>query len=203
MINEHFVILGVAIGFLGTLSYLISTIKGKTKPNRVSWFLWALAPLIAFFAELKEGVGIQSLMTFAVGFGPLLVFLASFINKKSVWKLGKFDFICGTLALIGLFFWYATKNGNFAIFFSILADATAAIPTLVKSYRYPETENYHVFLTSVISAAITILTIKVWDFANLAFPLYILTICIVFVLLVKFKLGRSITNIFKVEMKNL
>ncbi len=74
MINENFVILGVVIGFIGSLSYLLSTIKGKTKPNRVTWFLWAIAPLIAFAAEIKEGVGIQSLMTFSVGFGPLLIF---------------------------------------------------------------------------------------------------------------------------------
>src|SRR5918992_4551489 len=31
---------------LGALSYLIDTLKGKVQPNKVSWFVWALAPLI-------------------------------------------------------------------------------------------------------------------------------------------------------------
>lgn len=57
MINENFVILGAIIGFIGGLSYLVSTIKGKTRPNRATWFLWALASLIAFSAEIKQGVG--------------------------------------------------------------------------------------------------------------------------------------------------
>jgi hypothetical protein len=57
MLDEKFVILGIIVGFIGSLSYLIDTIKGKTKPNRVTWFLWALAPLIAFTAEIKQGVG--------------------------------------------------------------------------------------------------------------------------------------------------
>jgi len=195
MLHPNFVILGVIIGFTGGVSYLISTIKGKTKPNRVTWFLWALAPLIAFAAEIKEGVGIQSWMTFGVGFGPLLVFLASFVNKESVWKLRKFDFICGVLALLGLFLWYVTRNGNLAIFFSILADGMAAVPTLVKSYSFPETENYHVYLTAAISAAITLLTIDIWDFAYFGFPLYILILCTTFVFLIKFRAGKFIQKL--------
>ena len=203
LLHSNFVILAFLIGFVGCLSYLISTIKGKTKPNRVTWFLWSLAPLIAFTAEIKEGVGIQALMTFGVGFGPLLIFLSSFINKESVWKLGRFDFICGALALIGLFFWYLTKNGNFAIFFAILADGAAAVPTLVKSYRFPATENYHVYLTAVISAAITLLTIEIWNFAHFGFPVYILILCTTFVFLIKFRAGKFIQRLRTADNQSL
>lgn len=192
MLHSNFVILGAVIYFFGGLSYLITTLKGKTKPNKVTWFFWALAPFIAFVAEIKEGVGIQSLMTFSIGFLALIIFLASFINKKSFWRLGRFDFVCGILSLIGLFLWYATKNGNYAIIFAISADLMATVPTIVKSYSFPETENYHDFLGSVINAAITLLTIKIWNFAQYSFPLYILIIDIVFVLLVKFKIGKLI-----------
>jgi len=195
MINENFVILGAVIAFIGGISYLIDTIKGKAKPNRVSWFLWSLAPFIAFAAEIKEGVGIQSLMTFMVGFSPLLVFLASFINKKATWQLKRFDFICGALSVIGIIFWLLTKNGNIAIFFSIVADGLAAIPTLVKSYSFPETENYHVYLTAAINAAITLLAIDIWNFAHFGFPLYILVLCSVLVFLIKFRAGKFIKGL--------
>jgi len=98
MIDERFVYLGVILSIYGSLSYLIDTVKGKVRPNRISWLFWALAPLIAFFAELNKGVGIQSLMTFIVGFSPLMVFIASFFNKKSYWKLEKFDYFYGSLS---------------------------------------------------------------------------------------------------------
>ena len=203
MLHPNFVILGAVIGFLGGLSYLISTIRGETKPNRLTWFLWAIAPFIAFAAEIKEGVGIQSLMTFMVGFTPLLIFLASFVNKKSVWKLGRFDFICGVLSLTGLFLWYITKNGNFAILFGISADGLAAAPTLVKSYSFPETENYHVYLTAAISAAITLLTIDIWNFAHFGFPLYILILCTIFVFIIKFRAGKSIKKLLTTTYLNI
>lgn len=190
MIDERFVLVGVVINFIGSLSYVIDTLKGKTRPNRVSWFMWALAPLIAFSAELKQGVGIQSLMTFTVGFSPLLVFVASFINKKSVWKIQKFDLFCGALSVVGLIFWYVTKVGNVAIMFSILSDGLAAVPTIVKSFRYPETENDLLYSLAAVNATITLLTIKNWSFAHYAFPVYILLIDIVLFVLIRFKLGK-------------
>lgn len=73
MLNEKFVILGTIIAAMGALGYLIETIKGKVKPNRVTFLLWSLAPLIAFLAEIKQGVGIQSLTTFMTGFIPLSI----------------------------------------------------------------------------------------------------------------------------------
>ena len=192
MINQNFVIVGAIIATAGSVSYLIDTLKGKVKPNRVSFLLWSLAPLIAFFAEIKQGVGIQALMTFIVGFLPLTIFIASFVNKKAVWNLTGFDSICGALSIVGLVLWYITKSGNIAIIFSILADALAAIPTVVKSFNYPETESAWPYLASTISAILTLLTVTVWDIANIAFPLYIVLITLVIFSLVQFRLGKHI-----------
>jgi len=111
MLDEKFVILGSIIFFIGGISYLIDTLRGKARPNKVTWFLWSTVPMIAFVAEIKQGVGIQSLMTFMLGFSPILIFLASFVNKKSGWKIGKFDIICGSLSVIGLILWQITKAG--------------------------------------------------------------------------------------------
>jgi hypothetical protein len=192
MINQNFVIVGAIIAAAGCLSYLVDTLKGRVKPNRVSFLLWSLAPLIAFFAEIKQGVGIQALMTFIVGFLPLTIFIASFVNKKAVWNLTGFDLMCGALSIIGLVLWYITKSGNIAILFSILADGLAALPTIVKSFNFPETESAWPYFASTISAILTLLTVKVWDIANIAFPLYIVLITLVIFSLVQFKLGKQI-----------
>lgn len=190
MIHPNFVIIGAIISFIGGISYLYGTVKGTTKPNRVTWFLWSFAPLLAFFAELNQGVGIQSLMTFMVGFNPLLIFIASFINKKSQWKITRFDLFCGTLSIVGILLWYLSKNSNIAIIFSILADGMAGVPTVVKSFKYPETESYYVYLGGAFSAAVTLFTIDNWNLAHFGFPLYILAICSILILLIKFKLGK-------------
>ena len=191
MIDQKFVILGAILSFYGGMSYLIATLKGKARPNRVSWALWALAPLIAFSAEIKHGVGLPALMTFMVGFNPLLIVLASFVNKKATWKLSKLDVLCGILSIIGLVLWLITGKGVIAILFSILADAFAGVPTIVKSWLEPESENHTVFLFGAINAIITLLAIKTWDFAHYAFPLYILSICVLLFVLIRFKIGTK------------
>ncbi|AKM81413.1 MAG: hypothetical protein UT13_C0001G0451 [Candidatus Pacebacteria bacterium GW2011_GWF2_38_9] len=189
MLDEKFIILGALISFYGGLTYLIDTIKGKTKPNRVSWFLWTLAPMIAFAAEIDKGVGLTSLMTFMTGFNPLLIIIASFVNKKSYWKLNKMDYVYGSISLFAILIWQLTGEGNLAIFFAILADGFASIPTVVKSYRQPESESYKIFLFGMINAGITLLTIKSWTFAHWGFPVYIFLICVTIYSLVRFKLG--------------
>ena len=74
MLSQNFVIIGTVIGAVGSIAYLVDTVKGKVKPNRVSFLLWSIAPLIAFAAQIKQGVGLESLMTFSAGFLPLTVF---------------------------------------------------------------------------------------------------------------------------------
>lgn len=191
MINEQFVLVGAALNLIGSLSYLRDTIRGKTKPNRVSWFLWALAPLIAFGAQIDDGVGFSALMTFMVGFGPLLIFLGSFVNRRSEWRLNQLDLVCGILSILGLALWLTTGDGILAIIFAIVADGLAAVPTLVKAYKEPKSENWHAFLLGAISAGITLLTIDNWDFAHVGFPAYIFAVCIALFILIKFEIGNK------------
>ena len=190
MISPYFIFVGLALSLYGGLHYFFDTIHGRVKPNKMSWGMWALAPLIAFAAELKQGVGLQSLMTFIVGFNPMMIFLASFINKKSYWKISSFDILCGVLSFAGLILWFVTKTGNVAIIFSIAADLLAGIPTLKKSFFEPQTESYEVFFYGLINAIITLLTIKIWNLAYVGFPLYIVVFNTTAVLLIKFKLGK-------------
>jgi hypothetical protein len=195
MIDQNWIYVGALLNLIGSVTYVVATIKGKTSPNRVTWFLWALAPLVAYGAMLGEGVSpLDGLMTFMVGFGPLLIFIASFFNKKSVWKITRFDMICGALSLLGLVGWLLTRTGSVAIFFSLLADGLALLPTLAKTWKAPETENYVVFLNGAISAAITMLALQVYDFEHMAFPVYIFIVCALMFVLIKFKIGPKVTR---------
>ena len=191
MLHPNFVIVGTLIGAVGSFAYLIDTVKGKVKPNRVSFLLWSIAPLIAFAAQFKQGVGLESLMTFSTGFLPLTVFIASVVNKKAEWKLTRFDLICGALSIVGLILWLITKVGNVAIFFSIVADGLAAVPTIVKAYKYPDTEIAWPWLATDFGVVLTLLTINAWTFANSGFIIYILVLDTLIFSLVQFRIGKK------------
>ena len=190
MLNQNFVIVGTLIGAAGAFAYLWETIKGKVKPNRVSFLLWSIAPMIAFAAQITQGVGLESLMTFSTGFLPLLTFMASFTNKNAEWKLTSFDLVCGFLSVAGLILWLITRVGNVAIFFSIVADGLAALPTLVKAYKHPETEIAWPWLATSFGVTLTLLTLKEWTFANSGFIIYIFIVDLMIYSCVQFKLGK-------------
>lgn len=173
MLPEPFAYIGIAFTWVATIIYLVGTIKGTVKPNRISFFIWALAPLIAFAAQVSEGVGIQSFLTFSIGLGPILILVASFLHKSTAWKLHSFDYICGILAIVGLILWQITQDGLLAILLSLLADIFASIPTIVKAYKAPHTESPAAYLLTGIGALITFLTISNWNIETYAFPLYI------------------------------
>lgn len=189
MINVHFVFLGVGIGAIGQALYVADTVRGRNQPNRVTWLLWAVAPLLAFAVEINDHVGLQSLLTFAVGFGPLVVFVASFVNRRSVWKLGRLDYICGALSVGGTIGWVITRQGLVALGAAVAADALAGVPTLIKSWQRPESESASIYIGSFFNAVITLLTMKHISAPVVTFPLYIAVIALVESALVAGRIG--------------
>ena len=103
-----------------------------------------------------------------------------------------FDLVCGVLSIAGLILWLITQVGNVAIFFSIMADGLAAIPTLVKAYKYPDTEVAWPWLATSFGVVLTLLTISGWTFANSGFIIYILLVDTLIFSLVQFRVGEKL-----------
>lgn len=192
MLPSSFVIIGTLIGAVGALAYLVDTVKGKVKPNRVSFLLWSIAPFIAFAAQIKQGVGLESVMTFSTGFLPITTFAASFVNKNAEWKVTRFDLLCGFLSLVGLVLWLITKVGNVAILFSILADGLAAVPTIIKAYHYPDTELAWPWIATSFGVVLTLLTLSEITFANSGFIIYIMLVNALIFSLIQFRIGGKL-----------
>jgi hypothetical protein len=195
VINENWIFLGTAIGAAGTAVYLRDTLRGTTKPNRVTWLLWAVAPLLASAVEFSGGVGLRALPTFMVGFMPLLVFIGSFHNPDSLWKIRRIDYACGAISVLGTITWLVTRDGNVAIAAAIAADFTAGIPTLMKSWTHPETETVFAYLGAVISMVILLLTLTEWTFEVAAFPSLIVVVASVEVVLVALEPGPRLRRL--------
>jgi hypothetical protein len=195
VINVDWIFLGAAIGALGTAVYVRDTLRGTTKPNRVTWLLWAVAPLLAAAVEYNEGVGLRTLPTFMVGFMPLLVFAASFRDPGAVWRVRRLDYACGLMSVVGTAVWLATRNGVLAICAAMAADFLAGVPTLMKSWSYPETETVHTYIGAVVSMGILLLTIQHWTFQVAAFPVFILCMASIECVLVGLEPGPRLRRV--------
>lgn len=173
---RYLVILGAIVQLYGKYFYIKKTLKGQTKPNRMTWLMWSIAPLIASAAAFSAGSTWAALPVFMSGFAPLLVFLASFADKNAYWKLKYYDYICGTFSLLAIIFWIVTKDPLTAIILAIASDLVAAIPTLAKCWVSPETESGIAYAAGLFSATTSLLAVNNWRFTEYAFPLYLIII---------------------------
>ncbi len=173
MIPEYFAVIGAVIASVGGFYYLYETITGKAKPNRVTWLLWGLFPMITFIAQRAQGVEGLSWATFAAGFPPFLVLFASFLNKKAYWKTEPKDYLLMAAAVAGIILWALTDNPNLAILFALVSDFLAGVPTLIKSYKHPETESWIAYGLGAIGFGMGVLAIQTYTFENYAFISYL------------------------------
>ncbi len=167
------VIFGAAVNFFGSIPYIIHTIQGRTKPNRVSWLLWSIAPFIGSAAAWSAGVTWAVLPVLMSGLMPLVTFLSSFVNPQAYWQLRRFDYLCGLFSVLALILWWLTDQPVVAILFAVISDCLAAIPTLVKSWRHPDTESGSTYVAAFINGLTAFAAIQIWTFSSYAFPIYI------------------------------
>jgi len=106
---KYLVLVGVIVQLWGIAYYVKDIIGGKVKPNRVTWFMWSIAPLIATIAAISKGVTWAVVPVFMSGFGPFIVFIFTLFNKQSYWKLEIFDYLCGIFSLLALILWGITR----------------------------------------------------------------------------------------------
>ena len=170
MLDPRFVFLAAALAVLGTQSYIRDTLRGTTSPHRVTWGLWALEGILAFFVEIQQHVGLAAIMTLALGFMPLVVVVASFKNPHAVWKIDPVDIVCGVVSLAGLIFWALVNDPTIALVSFVAADFIAALPTYRKSWRAPESETPRAFVMGAVNTGITLLTLKNFTTAGALFP---------------------------------
>jgi hypothetical protein len=173
---EYLVFVGAFLTLVSAYVYINSMLKGGAKPNRVSWLMWCIAPFIATAAAISSGVGWAVLPVFMSGFGPFLIFIASFAIKKSYWKLAKFDYVYGGLSALALVLWFVTKDPNIAILFSIASDGLASVPTLTKAWAHPETESAWPYAVGAFNAFTALAAATAVTFVQYAFPTYLIII---------------------------
>lgn len=187
MLPEQLGYITILISLIGVPFYVRDIFLGKTKPNFVSWFFWMLAPFIGVFLELKAGAGLSVLPVFLAGFVCVPVLIAATVKHNGYWKITSFDVGCGIFSMVSIILWVATRNTDISIIFAILADLFAAIPTIIKSYKFPETETAIMYMPGIINNTIGLLIVHKWIFSQYSFGIYFILVNLTLVFLISRK----------------
>ncbi len=173
MLPEYFAVIGSVIATTGGIYYAYLTFKGRVKPNKVTWLFWGAFPMIAFAAQLSQGVGLVAWATFVAGVPPVLVLVGSFFNKDAYWQTRSIDYGFAVAGLLSVVVWQVTNIPNIAYTFALLADLLVALPTVLKTYQSPETENWKAYGVSALGFLLAVLAVREWTYDNYAFVVYL------------------------------
>ena len=105
---------------ISIIPYFRSILKGDTKPHRMTFFIWTILILIAFFSQLAKGASWSLLLTAGDGIAVLATFILSV--KFGVGGLEWRDIISLVGVVVSLILWYLTKEPATALFLIILID---------------------------------------------------------------------------------
>jgi len=166
-------IAGIIAGILslvGYIPYIFETIKGVTRPNQATWIIWTLVGGLLAFSYLAEQGLSSSWLPLGYFVGPFIVALLTFYYGYSRWS--KLDIICLIAALSSVIPWFFSSNANYTLLINIFIDATGAIPTLIKTYHEPETEDFTAWTIFFIANTIQLFAITRWNIASV-YPVYL------------------------------
>jgi hypothetical protein len=173
-VNWHIALaaLSVVLEVVSLIPYLRDIKHGTTRPNAVSFGIWTMLQAIAFAAQLEAGASWSAVMM------GTLVFSTGYITYLSLTGYGYREFgrVEKTSLVIGLgaiVAWALTGAPDVAIFFALLADTSAFVPTVKKAYCDPESEHAGAWGIVAIGVLCSALSTEKYDFANLAYPLYL------------------------------
>ncbi len=172
------IVLGIIAGLIGFSSifpYVKDILHGTTRPNIFTYAIWGLLSLISISAQISSGASWSLIFLF----GDLLAVITVItlcLFGYGYKKYGRTEGVCTAIALVAIVAWQVTGNPLIAIFFSIIADLVASIPTIIKTFRDPQSEIPGPWFIVAFGALLGIISTTIFDLSNLLFPAYILMI---------------------------
>lgn len=180
--REIFSIIAGLIALGGYVPYAIDIMKGRAKPARSARFMFAFLLIVTILQQGAVHSGWLVMFTAGELIGSVAILLLAF--RRGVGGLSRLDKACYVLLIADIILWIITRNPLLALHLSVAADVIAFMPTLVKTWREPESETPIFFMTGVIAPTLNIIAVQHYSYATLLFPVYLAGVNLLEVLLI-------------------
>ncbi|MFO0719023.1 MAG: hypothetical protein U0522_03285 [Candidatus Paceibacterota bacterium] len=166
--KELFAIIAVILAFVGNISYLKDTFKGKVKPHPYTWFIWSIVSMTTFFGGLVKGAGIGALPTGIAEAFTIIIFLFSlkYLFQGKAGHIRMIDNYFLAICLLGLIPWALTKDPTISVVIVVIIDIIAFVPTLRKTWAHPNTEKPLLYEMNVTRHILTLFSIQTYNVAT-------------------------------------
>lgn len=162
--KEIFALIAAIFAIAGGLPYLRDVLQRRIQPHPYTWLVGSTVSAINFFGMIVKGAGIGALPT-AVSEGfTIIIFVFSL--RYGFREIPKTDVIFLIIAVGGIFPWILTKDPTISIIIAVGIDLVSFIPTIRKTWRYPETETSSIYSMNVLRHILTLFSLETYNIAT-------------------------------------
>ena len=170
--KEIFALISAVLIFIAAPPYVIDTIKGKTRPERVTWLIFSVLGLIAFGSQLALGASWSLVFSGLDTAASILVFVLAI--KYGVGGHTRLDISALVVAGIGVIIAVVAKEPVISLLGVILADLSGMALTIKKTFISPKTETTVSWLLVATASLFGMLTIGKLSYGILLYPFYLM-----------------------------
>jgi hypothetical protein len=168
-------LIGITAGILSFLPcpfYIHGILKGETRPDRVTW--WMLALVSGMITASSWASGVRDTIWFPAGYTLSFLIVALFSLKygEGPVRLHTLDRVCLLLALGSAAIWWTLQAPLLALIMNICTECIALIPTMVKAYRRPWTEEKRAWVITTAASILNLFAVSEWTLAIALYPVY-------------------------------
>ena len=130
--KEAIGLIAISLNIIGTIPYVRSIYRGKTKPHLFSNIIWLVVTAIAFLGQVTKDAGPGAWTTGVATLTTLyILILAIKYGTKDVTRL---DYVFLVLGLASIIPWILTDDPTISIVMATLVDVCGFIPTMRKTW---------------------------------------------------------------------
>lgn len=175
MLQDKYFWLGFSaliVNVVGYIPYFKGIFNGSVKPQRITWGIWSILTSVAFINQIINGGGYSAYFFGSTALLVIGVFLLSI--KRGMGGKSTFDLIVLVASICLFILWAVTRDTRMTTIIAVLIDLIAALPTLYKTYKQPETEVYLQWILAAVAGLLSMLAVGTsTDYILYIYPLYI------------------------------
>lgn len=160
-----------AVSFLSFIPYILAILRGETTPNRTTWFIWTVVSTISLLSYNASGADHTIWFPISDAVAPFIILILAIKHGEGGWT--RLDQTCLIMAGLSVFVWWFSGSAFIGLCMNLVADAIGAVPTVIKAYRRPASEDHIAWLIVFLATAMNLGAIEDWHSISIVvYPVY-------------------------------
>lgn len=173
-LKQIFLLLSILLPIYSPIPYIRSILRRQTKPHRTTRLVYLLIGLLTTISLFASG---ERVAVWISGVSLLQAIVLFFLGLRyGVGGWSKTDLICLIFAIIGVIAWQTTNDPVWGLYFGIGADFFGTIPTIIKTWRLPTSEEPQFYILDAAAGGFSLLALSSWTPGDFSYPLYLMLI---------------------------